>query len=342
MKKSRSNFFVTLLLVTCMLLFVFVSVCTGADQQSAENKPTETKDSFVVGMSLRWVGHPYLKSIIAGATDTFKDLEKEYGISIEIKQTSGNDLDAQQQIRDMEDLATQNVDAILIFPGDSRLIVQPVENIFMANNKPVIIMDVGIESNQYTSWVCPDFYVGGKMGGEAAGKFLPQGAKVIVYNHMPGNLNCADRCQGFIDGAKEAGLAPTNERILINGQTPDAAKAGLEDALTADPELSGVFVGTNTGVTGFISAIEERGRADDFKIICFDLDWPTLELVKAGKIAASVVNDPYQIGVDSAKQCMYALLGMEVQKRVIPATRVLTIENYQDFENDPQVTLTKE
>jgi ABC-type sugar transport system substrate-binding protein len=56
---------------------------------------------------------------------------------------SGDD-DKAKQVSDLEDLSAQKIDGVLIFPGDSVMVAEPIKTIFDAQNIPVVITDIGI------------------------------------------------------------------------------------------------------------------------------------------------------------------------------------------------------
>ena len=74
------------------------------------------------------------------------------------------------------------------------------------------------------------------------------------------------------------------------------------------------------------------------KLVGFDLDPVSFQMVKDGKLDALVVQDPYKMGYDGMNIVLTKLTGGEVQKFVGLGTKLLTKENAAEFANDPQVT----
>ena len=50
----------------------------------------------------------------------------------------------------------RGVDGVLIFPGDSVMVAEPIKNVFNAKNIPVVITDIGIRSGKYISLIITD------------------------------------------------------------------------------------------------------------------------------------------------------------------------------------------
>ena len=49
---------------------------------------------------------------------------------------------------DLEDLYAQGVQGLILFPGDSIVLAEPVKNIFNKENIPVVITDIGLRSGK--------------------------------------------------------------------------------------------------------------------------------------------------------------------------------------------------
>ena len=235
----------------------------------------------------------------------------------------------------------QNVDGVVMFANDPIIFISTLTEIYAKENIPVALADGSMESTEYLTWVSPDYSIGGAMGAEIMAEILPEGSKVIIYNHGPGAGISTDRVNAFYNRAKELGLDPYPVAVIID-QTPEVGQSTLSDSLTAYPDIAGVFMGTNTAVPGFLAAMEEFDR-QDIKIVCYDLDADTLDLISQGLVYGSVVNDPYGEGWEGVNQVMYYLTGQydRVAKRVLPLTRKLTINNWQEFEDDPQVIFSR-
>jgi len=303
--------------------------------------PTTTKDSYKIGISLRWAWHPFVASISKGVQDCAKKWEEALGVPVEVIVTSCTGDSGEQQVADLEYLHVQGVDGAVMFANDPIIFIPTLTELYAASNIPMALADGSMDSTEYLTWVSPDYKVGGAIGADIMAEILPKGSKVIIYNHGPGAGISTDRVNAFYDRAIELGLDPYPVAIITD-QTPEVGMSTLSDSLTAYPDIAGVFMGTNTAVPGFLAAMEEFGR-EDIKIVCYDLDEDTLNYVAEGKVYGSVVNDPYGEGWEGLNQVMYYLTGQydRVYKRVLPATRKLTVNNWQEFEDDPQVIYSR-
>ena len=85
----------------------------------------------------------------------------------------------------------------------------------------------------------------------------------------------------------------------------------------------------------------ERGNAVQTlfaKLVGFDLDPVSWQMVKDGKIDALVVQDPFKMGHEGMNIVLTNLTGGKVPEFMGLGTNLLTKENADQFANDPQVT----
>ncbi len=301
------------------------------------------KDNYKIGVSLRFADHIFVITIAQAINDCVEDWEKNLGCNIDIITKEGSAVDPTKQHEDLAALADEPLDGLVIFPGDSKGVAPIIDELFMDKGVPVVITDIGVDTENYTSWVCPDYYACGAVAGEAMAKVADQGVEIAVFNHAPDAENCRSRCQGFIDKCDDLGLKPLDVYVMPPHNDEFAmGKEALAEVLGEHPDIGGVFIGSFPYNYGFLAALEEAGR-ENIEIVCFDLNMDTVELVKSGKVAASVVNDPYYIGYEGVNQLMYAVTGQtsSLQKRIIPQARVMTKANAEEFINDPQIKFSK-
>jgi ribose transport system substrate-binding protein len=341
-----------LVVVLVMLAALFTACSTASEQPSgtteasqssvaSESTPSEsaqTQETYLIGVSQRWGTVPFLRTIAKGIQDSAAEWEKNTGVKIELIITdSGND-DPTQQIKDMENLYNQQVDGLILFPGDSKVCSDPVKNIYNANNVPVVVTDIGLDYGEYVSMLITDNKAAGEMAAEEMAKIIPAGGKVVAFNHALGNNNVTTRIDGFRAKAEELGLTVLPDKPVE--YSVDGAIALTEDVLTAEPDIAGIFTVNQLPAYAAGGALKDAGNTT-CKVVGFDLDGNALESIKtAGTVSAYVVQDPYYMGYEGLNQMMYYLTGQtdKIVKDIPVVTKLLTMDNVADFENDPQVT----
>jgi ribose transport system substrate-binding protein len=283
-----------------------------------------------------WGTNPFLVTMVNGAKKAAEEW-KAKDVNVDLIVTNGGDTDKAKQVSDLEDLNSQGIDGVLIFPGDSVMVTEPIKNVFNAQNIPVVITDIGVRSGDYISLIITDNYKGGQQAGDYMAKLLPKGSKVVTLDHAPTNDNGQTRQRGFEDRAKELGLVVLKEQP-VPIMSLDSGRQSMEDLLVSEPDVKGAFAFNQVVIQGAYAALEQAHKQGSVKLIGFDLDPVSFKMVQDGKIDALVVQDPYKMGYDGMNLVLTKLTGGEVPHDVGLGTKLLTKENAAEFASDPQVT----
>lgn len=291
-------------------------------------------DKFTVGYSQFWGTNPFLVTMANGAKKAIGEW-KGKGVEIDMILTNGGDTDTTKQVADLEDLYAQGVDGLVLFPGDSIVVAEPVKNIFNKAGIPVVITDIGLQSGSWDTFIITDNYAGGQSAADLMAKHVPAGAKVITFDHAPGNDNAQNRQRGFEDQAKKLGLDVQPEKFLK--LSLEEGRRLMEDTLVAIPDIKGVYFFNQVVAQGAAAALAAANRTD-VQLVSFDLDPVSYQMVKDGKILGLVVQDPFKMGYEGINAMVTRLQGGKPVARMDIPTRILTKENAAEFAKDPQVT----
>ena len=291
-------------------------------------------DKFTVGYSQFWGTNPFLVTMANGAKKAIGEW-KGKGVEIDMILPNGGDTDTTKQVADLEDLYAQGVDGLVLFPGDSIVVAEPVKNIFNKAGIPVVITDIGLQSGSWDTFIITDNYAGGQSAADLMAKHVPAGAKVITFDHAPGNDNAQNRQRGFEDQAKKLGLDVQPEKFLK--LSLEEGRRLMEDTLVAIPDIKGVYFFNQVVAQGAAAALAAANRTD-VQLVSFDLDPVSYQMVKDGKILGLVVQDPFKMGYEGINAMVTRLQGGKPVARMDIPTRILTKDNAAEFAKDPQVT----
>jgi ribose transport system substrate-binding protein len=297
--------------------------------------PAKAAD-YKIGYSVFWGTNPFLVTMVNGAKKAVEEW-KAKGTNVDLIVTNGGDNDKAKQVSDLEDLNAQKVAGVLIFPGDSVMVAEPIKTIFNAQNIPVVITDIGIRSGKYISLIITDNLKGGEQAGEYMASLLAKASKVITLDHAPTNDNGQTRRKGFENKSRELGLEVLPEQPVAL-LTLDAGRQAMEDLLVSEPNVKGAFAFNQLVLQGAYQALEQAGKAGQVKLVGFDLDPVSYQMVKDGKIDALVVQDPFKMGYEGMNLMVTKLNGGDVKDFIGLGTKLLTKANAAEFANDPQVT----
>ncbi len=280
--------------------------------------------------------HIFWKSIHAGAIKAEQEL-KEAGIDVEViwKGPLKED-DRASQIRVVENFITRGVTGIVLAPLDDVALRSQVKNA-VNNNIPVVIIDSGLKSDDYISFVATDNYKGGYKGGEHLARVLGRKGKVIMLRYQEGSASTMNREQGFLDALKEK--YPEIEVVSSNqygGATTESAYRASENLLlplrTPDGGLTidGIFCPNESTAFSMLRALEDSGLAGKVKYVGFDSSERLVKGMRSGHIQGLVVQDPINMGYLGVKTIVAHLLGEEVPERIDTGSEVATAENMDD------------
>ena len=260
----------------------------------------------VVGLVMKSLANEFFQNMMAGA-EAHAAKRGDYDlVAVGMK----NETDFESQINAIDNFITQGVDAIVVAPADSKAMVVPLKKAMDAGIT-VINFDVALDegakqaASVELAFVGPDNRGGAKLAGDALGKALGKGGKVVIIEGNPGADNAAQRKAGFEDSIAEYGL------VLLDSRTAhwetEEANTVFSNMLTANPDIQGVMAANDSMAIGVVKALESAGRTD-ILVVGFDNIPAAQELVTQGKLLATVD----QFGADMASNAID--LAIEVVK----------------------------
>ena len=166
----------------------------------------ETTENYVIGNSQHWGSITYARVVMLGAEDAAKEWSTKLGVEVKVKGTDSGMNDPSVQANDIQDLYAQNVDGLLIFAGDAKIVGQAVKNTFNKDGLPVVVTDTGMVGAEYVSHVTTDNYIAGETGANALDGVIPFGSKVIAVNGSPGIESVNLRVQGYEETCAKLGF----------------------------------------------------------------------------------------------------------------------------------------
>ena len=299
---------------------------------------SQSGDSYEGGLSIvvipKGTTHEFWKSIHAGAVKAQQELEA-VGQPVEIiwKGPLKED-DRDEQIKVVENFIARGVDGMVLAPLDDKALVRPVETASNADI-PVVIIDSGLESDQYASFVATDNYVGGRMGGEHLGKLLGGKGNVLMLRYAVGSASTTKREQGFLDVLNEEypGIKVLSSDQYA-GATRDLAYTASQNLLSRyGDEVNGVFCPNESVTVSMTKAIRDLGKAaGTVKIIGFDTSVQSLRDLEAGDVQGLVVQNPIRMGFLGVKTLINHIGGKQVEKRIDTGVSMVTKENMDKLE----------
>ena len=232
--------------------------------------------------------------------------------------------DAANDMTNMEDLLTQGVDAILYNPVDSDGGQAVVE---LANQAgvPVITVDRGVNGGDVVCHIASDNVYGAEIATQyIVDRLGEEGGAIAEVQGMAGASAATDRHTGFNNIAEAA------ENItIVSSQIGDwdrtKAMNIMENVLTSNPEVKGVFCANDVMALGVVEACQAAGR-DDIIIVGFDADTDAVDAINEGTMAATIQQLPDQMGVTAVDTALAYLNGETVEPFICVEVGLVTAE----------------
>lgn len=256
---------------------------------------------------------------------------KDLGVKVSVHMPAEGIVD---QKRIVEDLLTRGVDGIAISPIDSENQASFIND--TAQKTALITQDSDAPTTARLAYVGMDNYKAGRLLGRLVKDALPLGGDLAIFVGRVEQDNARKRRQGTIDEILDRsidserydppGTQLTNGKHNIVVTLTDQfdrvkAKANCEDAILKYPKLTGMIGLFAYNAPLCIEALKQSGR-NDIKVFSFDEADETLQGIKSGLVAGTVVQNPYEYGYQSVKLLADHLAG---KKDAIPADKFVNI-----------------
>lgn len=275
--------------------------------------------------------HEFWRSIEAGARKAEQELNAA-GTAVEIiwKGPLKED-DRDQQIQVVENFTTRRVKGIVLAPLDSQALVRPVETAQKAGI-PVVIIDSGLETEAYSSFVATDNFKGGQMAGEFMGELLGSKGKVILLRYAVGSASTEKREAGFLDALKAFPEITLISSDQYAGPTRETAYQASQNLLNRfGQEVNGIFCVNENSTIGMTKALREIGRGGgQVKMLGFDAGTQSIKDMESGDVQGLVVQDPVRMGYEGVMTMMKQLNGETIERRIDTGVVMVTKENMSE------------
>ena len=235
-----------------------------------------------------------------------------------------------QQIEIVEAMINQKVKGIVLAPQSATALVDVVKKA-VAAEIPVVIIDSGINTDVYVSFVATDNYQGGVMGAERLAALLGNKGKVALIRNIPGSASTEAREKGFLDTiAKHPDMKVVAKEYGMGD--PTKANEVVSAILTGHAGLNGIFTANEPGAIGALNAVKNAGNAGQVKIVGFDASPLLIAGIRDGSLDSTIVQDPFQMGYRGVKILMDHIGGKPVAKEEKTPIKLITKDNLDKAE----------
>lgn len=303
------------------VLVLGLAACNGGDGGDTTPDGDSAGGDVVVGLALSTLENPFFVTLRDGA----QEAADAAGVTLQVSDARD---DAQQQADDIQDFITQGVDVLVINPVDSAAIVPSIE---AANDAgiPVITVDRGAEGGEVVSHIASDNVLGGQLAGEYLFEQIGGEGQVAQLEGVPGASATNDRGEGFQNALAEADGIELVSSQTANFNRQDGYSVG-QNLFQANPDLAGLFAQNDEMALGALEAAEEAGLTD-LVIVGFDATDDAVAAVREGRLAATVAQQPAEMGRLGVETAVAVANGEQVDAEQPVEVTVVTADNVDDL-----------
>ena len=304
---------ITRMFTLLILAAVLISAC-AAPQAAA---PTATPTEKSLGLVLSTLNNPFFVTLRDGA----QKAADAAGTKLIIVDAQD---DSAKMTAGIEDLITKKVSAILINPTDSDAVVPAIQK---ANDSgiPVFTVDRGSNGGTVVSHIASDNVAGGSMAAEFLCNAIGGQGNVVELQGVAGTSAARDRGQGFNDYMTASCPGVTIVAQQTANFNRDEGLTVFENILQAQPDIAGVFAHNDEMILGAIQAAEAANRTG-IVFVGFDAIDDAVQAVKDGKLAATVAQQPAEMGRLAVETALKSLNGEKVESSIPVPLSLVTQE----------------
>ena len=273
-----------IVLSSCVLA---IAAC-GESEQPATSSGTEGKALPTVALVMKSLANEFFVTMADGAREHHAANGDQYELVVNgIK----NEIDLAQQVALIDQMIATEVDAIVIAPADSKAVVPALAR---AAEAEIVIVNIDnqldatvLEEYDLTvPFVGPDNFRGAETVGRYLAQHLERGQQVAILEGVPTAVNSQRRTAGFERAMADGGLDVVASQSAQWDQT--AAVSVASGILVRYPELAAFLCANDNMALGAIAAITQAGKSDTIRVIGFDNISAVSDLIREGRVLATV------------------------------------------------------
>jgi ribose transport system substrate-binding protein len=318
MTKTRVKFSLSLVAVIALMGLV-VGVVAGRASGGSSGSSGGAAGAGAAGgkkvdVIIKASDSEFWQSMLAGAQKAGKD----YGLKVSLFGPT-SETDVNQQVQLVENAISRGADAIVVAPNSSDALNNVIERARKGGMK-VIVADTAVTTDE-DGFIGTDNVKAAEQAGARRCQLATDAGNetgdVMIASSVAGVQVLKDRDAGFRAGLKACpGLKVSLTRY--NNNDLNTAASQVNDALTANPNLVGIFAANNTSGNGAARAIKDNNAADRIPVVAFDTDPQENAALADGSIDALVVQNPYFFGYQGVMEAAMATVGNVPPRKLDP------------------------
>jgi LacI family transcriptional regulator len=255
---------------------------------------SSSKRTILLGLVLNCEGNPFYGEVLRGI-ESAKNAYPDFAVEFKIKKLRGYHVE--DQIKAIGQLQRSGVSALIITPVNDESVAQKI-NKAVAAGIPVVTLNTDIEHTDRLLHVGCNYLASGKTAVGIIGLLTGGRASVAIVTGSMSMLGHSQRVRGFLDDMERDYPNMSCVDIVENYDDDTKSYEVVKHLMKKSPEITAVYFAAG-GVNGGIRAIEQccEGKMPII-ITCDDVE-QTKQLVKKGKIEATICQQPHRQGFEA-------------------------------------------
>ncbi|WP_052890117.1 ABC transporter substrate-binding protein [Thermogemmatispora carboxidivorans] len=316
-----------IVLATLIVGVVGGRIFAAPASQASGNVPASGQKIDVI---VKATDSAFWQAMLAGAQAAGKDWGLQVGLFGATSET-----DVADQVRLVENSISRGVNGIVIAASSSQALNSVIDRARSQHIK-VITVDNPVTTTT-DGFIGTDNVKAGAQAADRLGELLAQrgikSGKVLLESSVAGVQVLIDRDRGFQEelAAHYPGLKIIDH--LYNNNDAPTALSQVNDVITANPDLVGIFADNNVSGDGAALAIQENKAQSRISLVAFDTDPQEVDALKNGSLQALVVQNPFFFGYQSVVEAAMSIQGRFPPAKLDPGALLVDKNNM----NDPAV-----
>jgi ribose transport system substrate-binding protein len=230
----------------------------------------DTPEKPKVALVMKSLANEFFLTMEDGA----KAYQKEHAADFDLVSNGIKDeTDTVSQIRIVEQMIVDKVNAIVIAPADSKAMVPVIKK---AKDAGIVVVNIDnqLDANVLKSkdiqvpFVGPDNRKGARMVGDYLAKQLQPGDEVGIIEGVSTTTNAQQRTAGFKDAMEAAHMKVVS--VQSGDWEIDGGNKVAAAMLSEYPDIKALLAGNDSMAIGAVSAIRAAGKAGKVLVVGYD------------------------------------------------------------------------
>lgn len=303
-----------------------VSTVSKVDAPMTQAAPEPARKR--IGFVMKTLTNPFFIEMEKGA----RRAEQALNIELVVK-TAAQETSIEQQIQIVEDLIAAKVDAIVIAPGDSELLVPVLKKAEDAGIKLVnidnrldteAIKKAGVKAIPFIS-------VDNDKAAYNSAKFIADGAAPGTQAAILEGIRTADNARQRMEGAKRAFDESKGVKLVASESANWKIDEGYrvsKQLFDKHPDIKLLFAANDMMALGALKFLQESNRAQ-VKVAAYDALDEAVAEVKAGRLAVTVDQQAAEQGFQGVMLASRLLKGEAVPALMLIDTQLITAATFK-------------